>query len=129
MAPNCCVPLPTSYLRNLLASLRVTQQHGTQTLIAGLNIATGKVQATCGETRTEEDFTRFISQLIETNPGYETYHIVLDQLNTHKSESLVRFTAEHCNISDTLGISGKIGDVPIVYLSPRFSVSRCCLAA
>ncbi len=85
------------------------KRNGTQTLIAGLNIATGKVQATCGETRTEEDFTRFIRQLIETNPGYENYHIVLDQLNTHKSESLVRFTAEHCNINDTLGIKGKEG--------------------
>lgn len=36
------------------------KRHGTQTLIAAMNIATGKVFAHVGETRTEEDFARFI---------------------------------------------------------------------
>ena len=84
-------------------------RHGTQTLIAGINVATGKVQGVCGETRTEEDFVRFIRGMIEQNPGYETYHFVCDQLNTHKSESLVRFVAEHCGVETDLGVKGKSG--------------------
>jgi len=85
------------------------KRNGTQTLIAGLNIATGKVQASCGDTRKEEDFSGFIKTLMASNSGYDSYHIVLDQLNTHKSEALVRFTAEFCHIEDELGIKGKSG--------------------
>lgn len=85
------------------------KRNGTQTLIAGINVATGKVHGICGNTRTEEDFSRFINQMIELNPGYEVYHFVLDQLNTHKSESLVRFVADACMIEMDLGIKGKEG--------------------
>lgn len=69
------------------------KRQGTQTLIAALNVATGKVFAHCGETRTEEDFATFIEALIQQHPGYRIYHIVLDQISTHKSETLVRLAA------------------------------------
>ncbi|MES9983579.1 MAG: transposase, partial [Candidatus Thiodiazotropha sp. 6PLUC6] len=72
--------------------------NGTQTLIGGINVATGEVQGVCGDTRTEEDFVAFIKYLIESNPGYAVYHFVVDQLNTHKSESLVRFVADFCGM-------------------------------
>ena len=85
------------------------KRHGTQTLIAGIDVATGKVQGTCGDTRTEADFVHFVEHLIESNPGYAVYHFVADQLNTHKSESLVRFVAEYCRIDEDLGIKGKQG--------------------
>lgn len=85
------------------------KRHGTQTLIAGINIATGQVQGICGDTRTEEDFVNFTRYLLESNPGYEVYHFVCDQLNTHKSESLVRFVADFCDIDTDLGVKGKRG--------------------
>lgn len=53
------------------------ERNGTQTLIAAINIATGKVDADCGDTRTEKDFARFIERLIKENPGYKVHHIVL----------------------------------------------------
>ena len=84
-------------------------RHGTQTLIAGINVATGQVQGICGDTRTEADFAHFVESLIESNPGYEVYHFVSDQLNTHKSETLVRFVAEYCRFDEDLGIKGKQG--------------------
>ncbi len=84
-------------------------RHGTQTLIAGINVATGKVQGICGDTRTEADFVHFVESLIESNPGHEGYHFVSDQLNTHKSETLVRFVAEYCGFDQDLGIKGKQG--------------------
>lgn len=98
MAPGKPLAIEFEYKRN-----------GTQTLIAAMNIATGAVYVNCGDTRTEEDFARFTSQLIDTYPGYSKYHIVADQLNTHKSESLVRLVAQHCKIEDDLGIKGKSG--------------------
>jgi len=84
-------------------------RHGTQTLIAALRVDTGAVHVRCGDTRTEEDFVRFVEDILAAHPGFRTYHIVLDQLNTHKSESLVRFTARFCGIEDDLGVKGKSG--------------------
>ncbi len=85
------------------------QRHGTQTLIAAMNVATGVVHSQCGDTRTEADFCDFIAALVETNPDYGVYHIVCDQLNTHKSESLVRFINDQCQLSIDLGVKGKTG--------------------
>ena len=81
------------------------------------NIATGAVQGSCGETRTEEDFVGFIKHLIETNPGYDVYHFVSDQLNTNKSESLICFVAEFCNIDH------EFFDKPVVYPGSGFGAS------
>jgi len=85
------------------------ERHGTQTLIAGINVATGKVQGICGDTRNEADFANFVQFMIEGNPGHEVYHFVSDQLNTHKSETLVRVVAEYCGFDEDLGIKGKQG--------------------
>lgn len=85
------------------------KRNGTQTLIAAIQIATGTVQAHCGDTRTEEDFSQFIGGLLQRHPGYRVYHIVLDQLNTHKSEALVRLTATLSGLDIDLGVKGKSG--------------------
>lgn len=85
-------------------------RHGTQTLLGGFNVATGDIQGLCGDTRTENDFVDLIKYLIKENPNYSVYHFVADQLNTHKSESLVRFVSEFCGLQDQdLGIKGKSG--------------------
>ena len=85
-------------------------RHGTQTLLGGFNVATGVIQGLCGDTRTEKDFVDLIKYLIKENPNYSVYHFVADQLNTHKSESLVRFVSEFLGRQDQdLGIKGKSG--------------------
>ena len=85
------------------------KRHGTQTLIAGFNVTTGKVHGICGDTRKENDFSSFIENTIFDNPQYKKYHFVLDQLNTHKSETLVRLVAKHIGDKQELGIKGKSG--------------------
>jgi len=85
------------------------KRHGTQTLIAGMNVTTGEIIGECGDTRTEEDLKNFIARVISENKGYKKYHFVGDQLNTHKSESLVRLVAELCKNTEELGIKGKTG--------------------
>ncbi len=99
------------------------KRHGTQTLIAAINVATGKVQGVCGDTRTEEDFVKFVERTIESNPGYGAYHFVADQLNTHKSETLVRFVAAHCEIDEDLGIKGKRGILKSMETREQFLAS------
>lgn len=98
------------------------KRHGTQTLIAAINVATGKVQGVCGDTRTEEDFAKFVAHMIESNPGHRTYHFVVDQLNTHKSERLVRDVAEHCGINEDLGLKGQRGILKSMATRERFLV-------
>lgn len=84
-------------------------RHGTQVLIANLQVATGQLIApTIGSTRTEADFATHIAQTIDTDSTAE-WIFVVDQLNTHKSESLVRLVASRCHIEIDLGVKGKSG--------------------
>lgn len=84
-------------------------RHGTQTLIANFNVATGQVPVpSMGATRTETDFAAHIAHTIATDPDAK-WTFVLDQLNTHQSEGLVKLVAERCGIQETLGDKGKLG--------------------
>jgi transposase len=85
------------------------KRHGTQALIANFEVATGKVIfPTVQETRTEADFLAHIQQLVNSDPQGQ-WIFVADQLNTHKSASLVKWIAEQCGIEDELGEKGKEG--------------------
>jgi hypothetical protein len=84
-------------------------RHGTQTLIANFEVATGKViSPTLGDTRTEDDFVAHIQATVATDPDAQ-WVFIADQLNTHKSTSLVKCVAELCGITTALGEKGKSG--------------------
>ena len=84
-------------------------RHGTLCLIANFDVVTGKaIVPTIGPTRTEEDFVAHITKTVDLDPD-ATWIFVADQLNTHKSEGLVRLVAKRCGIDDDLGIKGKSG--------------------
>ena len=85
-------------------------RHGTQSLIASFDIATGQiVEPNCGDTRTESDFVQHIRRIVESDPQAIKWHLIMDCLNTHQSESLVRFVAEKEGLDIDLGIKGKSG--------------------
>lgn len=85
-------------------------RHGTQCLIANFDVATGKVvQSSLLDTRTEADFVEHIKQTVNSDVRVRRWHFVLDQLNTHQSESLVRFVAERDGLNLNLGEKGKSG--------------------
>lgn len=84
-------------------------RHGTQTLVANFEVATGKVIfPSVGPTRTEEDFAAHIEKTVDVDPDAK-WVFLLDQLNIHKSESLVCLVAEKCKIEVDLGVKGKSG--------------------
>ncbi len=84
-------------------------RHGTQVLIGNLEIATGKsITPTVGDTRTEEDFANYIKQTIATDEQ-ATWWFIVDQLNTHKSETLVKLVAQKIGDEQDLGIKGRKG--------------------
>jgi transposase len=78
-------------------------RHGAQCLIANFEVATGQViTPSIGPTRTEADFVAHIEATIATDAEAEWVFLV-DQLNTHQSEALVRLVAEQCQIESDLG--------------------------
>jgi len=78
-------------------------RHGTQCLIANFAVATGEVVApTVGPSRTEADVAGPIAHTIATDPE-APWLCIVDQLNTQKSEALVRLVASTCGIEDDLG--------------------------
>jgi transposase len=97
------------------------KRHGTLTLIANFHVATGQVVTpSLGPTRTEADFLRHIAQTVATDPQ-ASWVFVCDQLNTHASESLVRFVAQQCGIeAETLGQKGKSGVLQSLATRKRF---------
>ena len=85
-------------------------RHGTLSFIVSRDVATGQVVApSCGPTRTEADFVAHLRGVVATDPRAVRWHIVADNLNTHCSESLVRYVAELSGHRAGLGVKGKSG--------------------
>jgi transposase len=85
-------------------------RHGTQTLIANFDVVQGTVVApTLGPTRTEPDFVAHIAQTLAGDPEATRWHFVVDNLNIHQSESLVRLVAQVGTLPQDLGEKGKRG--------------------
>lgn len=86
------------------------ERNGTLSFIANFDVGTGRVgQVSSGSTRNEEDFLAHIRTTVEANPAVRQWHFVVDNLNTHQSESLVRFVADESDLDIDLGVKGKSG--------------------
>jgi transposase len=85
-------------------------RHGTQVLTANFEVATGKVIApTIEDTRKENQFAAHIERTVNLRPD-EEWIFICDQLNTHKSETLVKLIERICPVgSGLMGIKGKSG--------------------
>ncbi len=86
-------------------------RHGTLSFIINFEVATGQVGfVSCGPTRTEQDYLNHIQATVAAEPDVTRWHVVVDNLNTHRSESLVRFVAAESDIDEAgLGVKGKSG--------------------
>jgi DDE superfamily endonuclease len=85
-------------------------RHGTTTFLLNRDVVSGQVIApSCGPTRTAEDFVAHVRQTVATDPDATRWHFVVDNLNIHQSESLVRYVAEVSGLEDDLGVKGKSG--------------------
>jgi transposase len=84
-------------------------RHGTLTLIGNFRVTTGELIAcTLGPTRTEADFAGHIERTVATDPT-ASWIFVVDNLNIHCSETLVRVVAAACGIDEPLGRKGRRG--------------------
>jgi transposase len=86
-------------------------RHGTLCWFINFDVVTGQIVVpSWGPTRTEEDALAHIQRLVASDPEATKWHIILDNLNTHQSEGLVRWIAELEGIGpQLLGVKGKSG--------------------
>jgi transposase len=72
-------------------------RHGTTSLFAALNVATGEVIGTCHRRHRHQEFLKFLNYLDATlakEPGVEI-HVVLDNYATHKTPAVKRWFLRH----------------------------------
>jgi transposase len=85
------------------------ERHGTLCLIGNFVVTTGELlRPTIGPTRTEADFAGHIERTVATDPE-GSWVFIVDNLNIHGSESLVKLVAEACDDSRDLGKKGRRG--------------------
>ncbi len=86
------------------------ERNGTTTLLAGQDVGTGVfVNAVLGKTRTEEDFVLLIDGIQRLSTSKKELILIADQLNTHKSATLVEYVAKKIGYEGDLGVKGKEG--------------------
>ncbi len=78
-------------------------------LIGNFVVTTGELlRPTIGPTRREADFASHIEQTVAIDPE-GSWVFVLDNLNIHCSESLVKLVAKACEVTEELGKKGTRG--------------------
>jgi hypothetical protein len=81
------------------------KRHGTCSFFINFDVATGQVfSPSSGPTRTEADFVAHVQRTIASDPTASQWHFVVDNLDIHRSESLVRYVARLAGCSDDLGV-------------------------
>lgn len=73
-------------------------RHGTRTLLAALEIKTGKVIAHVRDNRRSETFLQFMEAVVERHPG-KRLCVVMDNLNTHLNEAAKEWLSAHPGVS------------------------------
>jgi transposase len=85
-------------------------RHGTCSFIVSRDVVTGQIVAPyAAPTRTEADFLAHLQAVVATDPSATQWHVVVDNLNTHRSASLVRWVADESDLAIDLGVKGKHG--------------------
>jgi transposase len=73
-------------------------RHGTQTMLAAVEIESGRATTWVNKTRKAADFVTFMDQVVSEYPG-ERLCVVMDNLNTHKGRMAQEWLADHPNVT------------------------------
>lgn len=72
-------------------------RHGTTSLFAALEVATGKVTGQCHQKHRHQEFLKFLKHLDQCYPAREdeTLHLILDNYATHNTEAVRKWLARN----------------------------------
>jgi len=70
-------------------------RHGTTSLFAALDVATGKVIGQCHRRHRHQEFLKFLQRLDAELPPTGEVHIIMDNYGTHKVLKVARWFAHH----------------------------------
>src|SRR6266511_3807715 len=74
------------------------RRHGTTTLFAALEVATGKVTDACYDRHGKAEFLAFLKKVARAYPRREL-HVVVDNYHTHKHDDINAWLAKHPRIT------------------------------
>ncbi len=85
-------------------------RHGTRSFIISRDVVTGQIVVPYGgPTRTEADFLAHVQAVTASDGKAQRWHFVADNLDTHRSASLVYWVARESGLDLDLGKKGKWG--------------------
>jgi transposase len=85
-------------------------RHGTCSFIVSRDVVTGQLVAPyAAPTRTEADFLAHVQAVVASDLRTTQWHFVVDNLDTHRSASLVRWVAAESDLDLDLGVKGQHG--------------------
>jgi hypothetical protein len=85
-------------------------RHGTCSFIVSRDVVSGQIIAPkAGPRCTEADFLAHAQAVVASEPNAKRWHLVVDNLDIHRSESLVRWVAAESDLDSELGVKGKSG--------------------
>ena len=70
-------------------------RHGTTSLFAALEVATGKVIGKCQRRHRSQEFLKFLEEVDRQLPAEREVHLVMDNYGTHKTPKVKRWFARH----------------------------------
>ncbi len=71
------------------------KRHGTTTLFAALDVATGRVIGACMKRHRHQEFLRFLRTIDKETPRHLELHLIIDNYATHKHEKVKAWLAKH----------------------------------
>ncbi len=71
------------------------ERHGTTTLFAALNVATGHIEHDCFPRHRRSEFLQFMTQVERTVAKGLSIHVILDNYGTHKTAEVERWLHRH----------------------------------
>lgn len=69
-------------------------RHGTTTLFAALDVATGRVIGKCYRKHRATEFRKFLNRIDDAVPDHLDVHLILDNYSTHKTPAIRRWLAK-----------------------------------
>jgi len=73
-------------------------RHGTLSLYAALETATGRVHGKTAARHTSQDFVAFLHEVVAQCPATQQIHIILDNLSAHKTRLVEEFLHNNCRV-------------------------------